>query len=221
METQHRRVALIRRVQFPPGAGTANHRRLRIVDPHHGRYAAQALQRAVVAPQPAQLVLALRPHHHGAPRVRQGHVEGVQRLHGVAYADAGEYSPVDLRLRPGRRLDPAPGAPSRCGIGLAYVALYRAQAATVVVLSDEPGMQLGEIERRILVSRHPVLNGTRHRARRPHLARSPVLCAFGDAPQVIAHRAFVQSQLPADSAIGDALRRQCLDCHPNLQIAHP
>jgi hypothetical protein len=80
-------------------------------------------------------------------------VEGIQRLHGVADADAGKDGPVDLRLRPRRCLYAAPSTPSRSRIGLTHVALHRTQTAAIAVLGYEPGVQLREVERRILVTR--------------------------------------------------------------------
>jgi hypothetical protein len=73
-------VALVGGVEGAPAAGAAADRGLGVVDPDHRRDAAEALEGAVMAGQPRQLVLPVGPDDGLAAGVGQQQVEGLQRL---------------------------------------------------------------------------------------------------------------------------------------------
>lgn len=73
----------------------------------------------------------------------------------VSQHSTGKLRPVELRLRPRRRLDPAPRPDCRRRIRPAPVALHRTQAALIPVLAHQPVVKRAEIDLIPVLQRTP------------------------------------------------------------------
>src|SRR5512144_3341179 len=125
VKTQRRRITTITLVDHAPGAGALDDRRLLIVDAHGRRHAAQPTESLGMAAEPGEHALALRPDDRVLAAVRQDHLEGEEILRLAANDHALEMSPIRLRLRPRRRLDPAPRPQRRRRVALRPEPLHR------------------------------------------------------------------------------------------------
>ena len=211
-------VAAVAFVECAPGAGTAHDGGLAVVHTHNGGNTAECLEGPVVAPEPTGEVLRVRPADRSHPRVREDHRERGELDRATADDDAGEVAPVDLGLGPGRSLHATPGAASRLGVVLGDEALYRAQASAVVVLGDEPGMELGGVGSGHRVV--PVGDGVGDLGGESPLPGAAVGRAGLDALQVVANGSFGEVELTGDLTVGNAASGEGLDGHLQLRVGH-
>nr|WP_169728815.1 hypothetical protein [Salinarimonas rosea] len=169
MEAKLAREAPVRRVHRAPAPGPLRDRRLDVVDAQHRRHSAQPPEAAQMTGLPRQHVLRAGPNHHTLAAPGQHHDKRDEILGRAAQNDPGIFRPVDLRLRPSRRLDPATRPDRRRRIRPAPIALNRLQAPCVAVLALEPLVQGRQIDRTAALLVTPMIDRRRIVKRQPEL----------------------------------------------------